>query len=210
MPRIPGHRRDAARRAQLAELAARVMVEQGVRDFALAKRKAADRLHLDANATLPSNAEIDQAVRRYQALYYRDQQPKQLYRLRSTAVAAMQWLAPFQPRLVGAVLDGSADQHSAVCLHLFVDDPVAVERFLIERGIAYASGSRRLRFEPQCDREVVKLGFSADEIAFDLTVLPQDGLRQAPLNRVDGQPMRRATRAAVVALLEQCADSTCE
>ncbi len=201
MPRVPANRREAALREQLADLAARIMAEQGVQDFALAKRKAALRLHLGADPALPSNSEVDRALRRYQALYYRDQQPQQLRRLRAASVEAMQLLERFQPRLVGAVLDGSADLHSAVCLHLFSDDPVAVELFLGERGIPLCSGNRRLRFDPQHEREITRLRFAADGTEFDLSVLPQDSLRQAPLDPVDGRPMRRATRAAVIALL---------
>ncbi|MGD9582625.1 MAG: hypothetical protein AB7V26_02990 [Lysobacterales bacterium] len=202
MTRNPGHRREFALREQLADLAARIMVEQGVLDFALAKRKAADRLHLGDDPALPSNSEVDQALRRYQALFRHEQQPLQLRKLRAAAVQAMQLLERFEPRLVGAVLDGSADQHSAVCLHLFSDDPVAVEIFLGEQGIPFTSGSRLLRLDAARELEAVRIRFSADGSEFDLSVLPRDSLRQAPLDRVHGRSMRRATRDAVRALLE--------
>jgi len=37
--------------------------------------------------------------------------------------------------------------------------------------------------------------------AFDLTILPCDAIRQAPLDRVDEKPMRRASLAALDELL---------
>ena len=203
MARFPGRRREAALREQLADLAARIMIEQGVTDFAQAKRKAAGRLGLGADPLLPSNAEVDRARHRYLALYCSEQQPAQVRKLRAAALEAMDLLERFQPRLTGAVLDGSAVDHSAVCLHLFSDDPLAVELFLGERGIPVRSGSRRLRFDPGHELLGTRIQFAVDDTEFDLSVLPLDCLRQAPMDPVDGRPMRRANRAAVMSLLAE-------
>jgi len=43
--------------------------------------------------------------------------------------------------------------------------------------------------------------FSAEELTFDLTVLPRQALRQAPLSGVDEKPMRRATAAQLRELM---------
>ena len=43
--------------------------------------------------------------------------------------------------------------------------------------------------------------FSAEDITFDLTVLPLDVLRQAPLSSTDEKPMRRASAAQLRQLL---------
>jgi hypothetical protein len=43
--------------------------------------------------------------------------------------------------------------------------------------------------------------FSAEDLSFDLTVLPHDALRQAPLSNIDEKPMRRASMAQLRALL---------
>ena len=45
--------------------------------------------------------------------------------------------------------------------------------------------------------------FSAEELSFDLTVLPHDALRQAPLSSVDEKPMRRASAAQLRRLLTE-------
>ena len=39
--------------------------------------------------------------------------------------------------------------------------------------------------------------FAADGVPFDLTVMPRDALRQAPIDRADGRPMQRASLAAL-------------
>jgi hypothetical protein len=195
------HHGNPDQRARLAHEAARIMSEQGLRDYGAAKRKAADRLGVRDERELPSNREIEAALREYQRLFQSDTQPGQLRRLREIAVEAMQFLARFEPRLVGAVLEGSADEHSAVCLHLFEDDPSEVVRFLDEQRIPYDEEDRVLRLTRTDSAEFPVLRFSADEHAIDLTILPRVLLRQAPLSRTSDAPMQRASINAVRALL---------
>ncbi len=177
------------------------MSEHGIRDFHLAKRKAAERLGAGEDIGLPKNSEIEDALREHQRLFQSDEQPARLRRLREVARDAMRFFVRFQPRLVGAVLEGTADRHSAVCLHLFSDAPEEVVAFLHEQGIPYEEQNRRLRTNHDAQREYPVLLFSADEVAIDLTVLPLDAIRQAPLDRTGERPMRRAALAALEELL---------
>jgi len=188
-------------RARIAFEAARLISETGLRDYAMAKRKAAARLGVNDESSLPKNVEIDAALREHQRLFHAEDQPRQLHSLRETAIEAMRFFAAFEPRLVGAVLDGTADIHSAVCLHLFSDDPDAPVRHLDEHGIDYETETRRLRFDQDNEADYPVLQFAVDDTAIDVTVFPYDGLRQAPLDRVDGRPMQRAARVAVEQLL---------
>lgn len=201
--RHPPDRHEASLRQQLATAAARLMSEQGIRDFAAAKRKAALQLGVAESSALPSNREIDRALRQYQGLFQSLTQPRLLRELRLAAVSAMQFFERFEPCLAGAVLDGSADQHSAVCLHLFVADPTAVERFLLDHNIPFDTDSRRLRADSLRDFAVPVIRFAADDVEFDLSIFDVDQRRQAPLDRVSGKPQRRASRASVQALLAQ-------
>jgi hypothetical protein len=199
--RIHAHDRVQRNRLRVAQEAARLMSEHGIRDFHHAKLKAAERLGiLDAQA-LPRNHEIEQALREHQRLFQADSQPQLLHERREAAAEAMRFLDRFEPRLVGAVLDGTADAHSAVCLHVFSDDPEAVTLFLHEHGVPVEPQTRRLRITRDEQAEYPVLLFAADELPFDLTVLPRDAMRQAPLNRIDDKPMRRATLAMVEQLL---------
>ncbi|WP_347260749.1 hypothetical protein [Rudaea sp.] len=188
-------------RARIAFEAARLISESGIRDYALAKRKAAARLGVDADSALPNNVEIEDALREHQRLFHAEEQPRRLRALRETAVEAARFFAAFEPRLVGAVLDGTADEHSAVCLHLFSDDPDAPARLLDEHGIDHESESRRLRIDQGRDADFPVLRFIVGDASIDATVFPYDGLRQAPLDRIDGKPMLRATLAALEKLL---------
>lgn len=190
-------------RRRIALEAARLMSEHGIRDFHLAKRKAAQRLGAGEEVALPKNSEVEDALREHQRLFQADEQPPLLRRLRETARDAMRFFARFDPRLVGPVLEGSADRHSAVTLHLFSDTFEDVATFLLEQRIPYEEQSRRVRMSHDAVEEFPVLLFSADDVAMDLTVLPRDAIRQAPLDRVDDRPMRRATLAMLEELLAE-------
>lgn len=199
--RIHAQDRLQRNRQRVAQEAARLMSEHGIRDFHHAKVKAAERLGILEAQALPRNNEIEQALREHQRIFHADSQPQLLQERREAAVEAMRFLERFEPRLVGAVLDGTADSHSAVCLHLFCDNPETVVLFLQERGVPLTQQTRRLRVSRDEQEEYPVLLFSADNLPFDLTVLPRNALRQPPLDRIDEKPMRRATLAAVEELL---------
>jgi len=201
--RIHAQDRTQRNRVLVAQEAARLMSEHGIRDFHHAKLKAAERLGIVDTQALPRNNEIEDALREHQRLFHGDTQPQALRARREAAVEALRFLRSFDARLVGAVLEGTADEHSAVCLHVFSDDPDAPGMFLREQGIPLEVQTRRLRWSPTSQSEHPVLLFGADGIPFDITVLPVDALRQAPLDRVDERPMRRATAAMVQELLAE-------
>src|SRR5690606_13478700 len=200
MSRRPNPRADLLRQA-VAEEAARIMREQGVDDFLLAKRKAADRLGVTDASILPRNTEIEAALVAHQRLFAADRHEADLAAMRRSALEAMRLMSDFQPRLVGAVLTGTASAHSEINLHLFTESPEAVSIRLEERGVPHEVLERRLRYER--DRVVTypALRFVAGRQTVDAVVFPLDGIRQAPSSPVDGKPMRRASAAEVEALL---------
>lgn len=192
--------RTRERRHRLAHEAARLMAEGGIRDFHQAKLKAAARLGIHDDASLPRNREIEEALREYQRLF----QPGNVDAIRlrrEAALRAMAFFARFDPRLVGPVLEGTADPRSPVALHLHDDDPDAVPRFLDQHGIPAEARSRRLRLDREREGDFPVWLFSAEDLAFDVTVLPRTVLRQAPLSSVDEKPMRRASATQLQQLL---------
>jgi hypothetical protein len=189
------------RRHRLAHEAARMMAEGGIRDYHQAKLKAAARLGFADDASLPRNREIEDALREYQRLFQADAQVAELRRRREAALHALEFFAAFDARLVGPVLDGTADGNSPVLLQLFADDADAVPRFLADHTIPAESRSRRLRLDRERSDEFPVWLFSAEELAFDATVLPLAALRQAPLSNVDEKPMPRASLSQLRALL---------
>lgn len=139
--------RTRERRHRLAHEAARLMAEGGIRDYHQAKLKAAERLGIHDDASLPRNREIEDALREYQRLFQGDVVVAGLRVRREAALRALEFFAPFSPRLAGPVLDGTADAHAPVMLHLHDDDPDAVPRFLDDNAIPAESRSRQVRLD---------------------------------------------------------------
>jgi hypothetical protein len=189
------------RRHRLAHEAARLMAESGIRDFHQAKLKAAERLGIADDASLPRNREIEDALREYQRLFRGDAHTQGLRQRREAALRALVFFADFDARLVGPVLEGTADSHSPVALHLYTDDPEAVPRFLEDHLIPAELRTRRLRLDRERQEDVPVWLFSAEDLTCDLAVLPRDALRQAPLSGVDEKPMKRASVAQLQELL---------
>ena len=195
--------RTRERRQQIAHEAARLMIEGGIRDYRQAKLKAAQRLGIHDDASLPRNREIEDALRERQRLFSGSDQLAELRLRREAALRALEFFAQFEPRLVGPVLDGTADANTAVSLHVHDDDADAIPRWLDQHGVPAQSRSRHLRLDREREGDFPIWVFSAEALGFDVTVLPADVLRQAPLSGVDGKPMRRASAAQLRALLAE-------
>ena len=99
--------RTRERRHRLANEAARLMAEGGFRDYHQAKLKAAERLGIHDDASLPRNREIEDALREYQRLFIGGVQWQAVQVRRDASLRALEFFAPFSPRLVGPVLEGT-------------------------------------------------------------------------------------------------------
>jgi hypothetical protein len=195
--------RDQRMRQMLIQESARIIAEEGVKDYLLAKRKAADRLGASATQNMPGNQEIQDAVLEYQRLFLADAQRGALERLRRGALEAMAFFERFRPRLVGPVLDGSASPWSEINLHVFADTSEEVAVFLLDAGIPFEALERRLRISRDTHHAFPGFRFMAGEQRVELTVFTAGAPRRPPLSQIDGQPMDRANRERVERLLGQ-------
>ena len=201
MPRKRNNGTERARQV-IAQEAARVIVNHGVRDYRVAKQKAAERLGVNSRGSLPGNAEIEAAVAEHLQLFGGEAHEDRLRLMRVAALSAMELLAAFTPRLVGPVLSGTADENSVVNLHLFADNPETVALELEQIGVSYRTYERRLKSRRNQVESFSGFEFNHGSNAIQATVFPVDGIRQAPMSPIDGKPMRRADSGAIQALLE--------
>jgi hypothetical protein len=199
MPRETG-RND--RRSQIAHLAARLMAEDGIEDYALAKRKAARQSGTPDTRELPTNEEIDLALREYQQIYHHDEHRDRLRELRGIAVRAMRELAHFNPYLTGSVLNGNAGKYADINLQLFTDNEKAVELYLIDRGIPYRAAQSRLYVSGE-PRTVPVYNISDEGTEIEITVLTTRELRGPLKTSPEGKAIERAKLQAVEDLLAQ-------
>jgi hypothetical protein len=187
-------------RARIAAAAARLMAEDGIDDFALAKRKAAKQLGaVDAQA-LPGNDEIEAELRAYLALYQAEEHPQRVVELREIALDAMRALERFTPYLTGPVLKGIAGPYAEIELQLFPDSVKEVEIFLLDRNLTYATHEGR-RYAGDRPHGVSVLTLSWRGVPLRLSIFDARDERVALKTSQAGRVMDRAGIAEVGALL---------
>lgn len=127
---------------EIAAAAARLVVDEGM-EYPAAKRKAARDLGRRGGrqGELPSNEQVEDAVREYIAIFCADTQPAELRALRQLALRWMERLAVFRPHLGGAVWRGTATRLSNIVIDLYCDDPKSAEIAFLNEGLDFDSGS---------------------------------------------------------------------
>lgn len=181
-----------ALRSELVHAAARLIAEDGM-DYGFAKRKAVRQLGLPESFPLPSNAEVEGAVRDYQSIYQEDEQAERVLELRRAATGLMRRLVPFSPWLTGSVLDGTAGRHARIDILLFPDSAKEVEIFLLDQGIPFHHGN------PRNDRVEAVLMVDDEDMPANLVILsPRD--ERVTIKSHDGRTRARARVDVVEAL----------
>ncbi len=186
-------------RQLIAQQAARMMAEDGIHDFAYAKKKAGRQLGVSENSVLPTNAEIEDEIRLYHEIYNADEQPLELAKLRQAALMTMQLFERFNPHLTGSVLDGSAGKFSQTNIHLFADSAKDVEMFLLNQQIPFESSEKSYRVsdKPSKDkkekvRKTVPVFTLETELGLQkLSVFDVDDMRVAVKRTGDGSNAER-------------------
>lgn len=195
----PGHAAGDHLRRLIASAAARLMAEDGIADFGAAKRKAARQLGAGADDGLPSNEEVEQELRAYQALYQDEELADRLRDMRATALDIMQQLRDFRPCLTGAVLDGTAARYAAIELDIFADSSKDVEISLLSSNIPYEIDEMQRRGGEAAE---TRLRLDWNGYPVRLMIYPAIAERTQPRNPHGGRQRHRAPATAVAALLE--------
>lgn len=176
------------------------MAEDGIEDYAAAKRKAARQAGVPETRQLPTNEEIEAALRLHHTLYGGAEQEERVQALRSRALEVMRGLERFNPYLTGSVLAGTAGKYADINLQLYTEHGKDVELFLIGRGIGYRVGERRLWCGDEA-QAVPTFTIHHDGVDIEIAVLGRDHLRVPVRTTVGGKPLVRARTEAVEALL---------
>ena len=200
MPRRSNRRTDM--RARIAAAAARLMAEDGIDDFALAKRKAARQLGASDTQSLPRNDEIEAELHAYRALYQADEHPRLIGELRRIALDAMQALEQFNPYLTGPVLKGTAGPFAEIELQLFPDSTKDVEIFLLDRNIAFTTHEGR-RFSGDQARATSFISLLWQDVPLRLAVFDPRDERLTLKTSQAGRAIERAGIAEVGAILSR-------
>lgn len=198
-------------RQMIAQSAARMMAEDGISDYAYAKNKAGRQLGVVESSVLPSNTEIEEELKLYNALFLSDEQPENLANLRKNALFTMEMLSRFNPYLTGSVLDGTAGLGSETHIHLFAESLKEVEMYLLNLDIPFETNEKSCRVMNDGKRDkkgngrkkVPMYTLEMETGLIKLSVFEPDEIRVAVKHIVDGSNVTRANIAAVKALLQR-------
>ena len=193
-------------RQEAAAEAARLMAEDGYRDWAAAKNKALQRLGHGRSA-MPSNMEVADALKAHLQLFDAEETHDRLCERRRLAISLMRRLGQFQPRAAGALVSGIMTEHMPLEIHLFADPPERVDIFLSDAGWDFDDDERRMRHPDGRELDVPVCRLETPEgVQVEFVVFGEDSMRWSPASPIDGKPMTRLDLKAVQALL---ADNGC-
>ena len=197
-------------RQLIAQKAAQMMAEDGISDFSYAKNKAGRQIGALDNSVLPSNTEIEEELKRYNALFLSEAQPENLRALRKNALFTMQLLEKFNPYLTGAVLDGTAGLGTETHIHLFADSLKEVEMFLLNQDIPFETNEKSYRIlndgkrDKKMDARKKVPIFSLETITgiIKLSVFEFDEIRVPTKRAANGSNAERADISTVKNLIK--------
>lgn len=187
-------------RTSIAAAAARIMAEDGIDDFALAKRKAARQLGAPDTRELPGNQEIEAELRAYRALYQPDEHAERVQELRQAAFDMMRLLERFHPYLTGPVLAGTAGPYAEIDLQVFPESSKDLEFFFIDRDVKFETSTAR-RYAGDRPHEASILRVEQGGLRFRIAVHDPRDERLTLRKSVAGRSIERATLAEVDAML---------
>ena len=182
------------------------MAEDGIDDFALAKRKALRQLGLQGRLALPANDEIEEQLRAYRSLYQANEHPARVAWLQRAALDAMSELERFRPYLTGSVLKGIAGPYAEIELQLFPESPKEVELYLLDRQIPFDT-REVTRFSGDRARAVAVLVLDWRGARLKLSVFDARDERLALKTSAAGRVTERAGLAEVSALVAKLDDA---
>ena len=189
-------------REQIASIAARLIATDGINDLARAKRKAARQAGVAGTRNLPSNDEVETALRAHLQIYQADEHAARLTHLRTCALEMMTSLSRFNPHLSGPVLTGNAARYAAIELHLFTDDAKGVEFFMQDSKLEYRIRDRRVQRGNLPDT-VSLYAVRTAAAEFEISVFAERDRRLTLRSSANGRPFRHADANCVEALLSR-------
>jgi len=121
----------------VARRAAEVIMEEGITDYLFAKKKAAKSLGLLTSDNLPSNQEIDNALKEYQNIFQEQVDSEIISKIKKEALNTMILFEDFNPHLTGQLLEGLIPKFPKIQINLFTDNIKEVEYTLLNNNIAF-------------------------------------------------------------------------
>lgn len=148
----------------IASMAAEIIIEEGVSDYLYAKKKAAKYLNYNSYQILPSNNEIDEAIRDYQATFPSNNVADFIF-YQDIAIKIMSELELFNPLITGTLQEGRVTNNQKILINLFTDNFKEIEYFLLSNNHQFKTKDPK-----RLDNFLIKYILFYENIETELTV----------------------------------------
>ncbi|MBI79126.1 MAG: hypothetical protein CMQ51_01720 [Gammaproteobacteria bacterium] len=187
----------------LAKEAARIILENGIQDYGLAKRKAAQRHGVDSMSILPRNIEIENSILEWHNNVDKNNTIGHLVEMRCLALKIMGIVKDFSPRLVGSVYSGSASFNSPVEIHVFTDVIEDLIIILEKENLQFKNFQKRYQFHGKSRFNIPGFSFAIEDIVIHLMVFGKKSEHNPPLSPIDRRPMKGIGRIKLLSLMNK-------
>lgn len=186
---------------EIAHTAAKILAEEGLNDYLLAKQRARQRLHLPEKSALPKNAVVHQCLAEYLQIFDLQNLLKRQLKFRKLAIHIMELLVNFQPLAVGPVVDGIITKNSCLQIHVFAPTAEDIAVSLINQDIPYELTEQKICFSPNKTEAKLVYNFLMDDTPVKIIVLNEKELRKTPIDPIYGKSTNRLRQTSVENLL---------
>ena len=121
----------------VANLAAQLIMEEGIKDYLFAKKKAAKSLGLNENVSLPTNSQIDKAIDDFNKIFNPNIDIEFLQQFKTQALEVMNIFKNFKPHLMNQLSQGIIPKFPEIKINLFADNLKDLEYVLLNSELSY-------------------------------------------------------------------------
>ena len=175
----------------IANRAAEIIMEEGITDYHFAKKKASKYLGYQSSDFLPSNDEIDNALKEYQKIYQADIDASLVDKIKSEALMIMQLFKNFNPHLVGQLIDGLIPKYPVLQINLYTDNMKEIEYLLLNNNIEFNLKNKNIsekRTKKKSLRNIPIVQIEGRWFPIELKILEENDfkLKKNNLNLING------------------------
>ena len=184
----------------VANLAAQMIMEEGIKDYFFAKKKAAKSLGLNENVSLPTNLQIDKAIEEFHKIFNQDTNIEFLEHFKDQALNVMDLFKSFKPHLMNELTKGIIPKFPEIKINLFADNIKDIEYVLLNSEISYEFSETKMykKFGKNSIKSVptiyldslpipaeIKIYFEKDFFSFKKNFLQHRGLNFKDVSSLD-------------------------
>ena len=178
-------------RQQICDTAARIIYEDGIRDYQKAKQRACDLLHLKSNTSLPTNEEIEHAVHQRINLFEAADQITEPQNQFGVAKDILGILSDYQPRVTQTLTTSVKLKNIPLEIHTFSDTAELICDELNWRGISNFLVEKRYRYSNAQYANVPLIICQLDNYDIEISVFKEKELHRSPVCPTNGKTYQR-------------------